>query len=84
MGLEGAVRLGARRELDAIADPDDREQRVREMTAALHEHAKGLNAATLFELDDVIDPADSRRLIAATLAAAEPAARRAVRPIDSW
>jgi acetyl-CoA carboxylase carboxyltransferase component len=59
------------------------------MTAALHEHAKGLNAATLFELDDVVDPADTRRLVASTLAAAEPAAAEDVaragrRPIDSW
>src|SRR6185295_11650607 len=66
MGLEGAVRLGLKRELDAIDDPETREQRVREMTAHAHEHAKALNAATLFELDDVIDPADSRRLISAT------------------
>ena len=89
MGLEGAVRLGARRELDAIEDPEEREARVQEMTAALHDHAKGLNAATLFEIDDVIDPADTRRVIAATLAAAEPAAaaeraRSERRPIDSW
>lgn len=89
MGLEGAVRLGARRELDAIADDDEREAKVAEMTAALHEHAKGLNAATVFELDDVIDPADTRRLVAATLAAAAPAAERELamrppRPIDAW
>ena len=58
MGLEGAVRLGLKRELDAIDDADEREQRVQEMTPHAHEHAKGLNAATLFELDDVIDPAD--------------------------
>ena len=70
MGLEGAVRLGLRRELEAIADPDEREQRVREVTEHAHEHAKALNAATIFELDDVIDPVDSRRLIAATLTAA--------------
>lgn len=89
MGLEGAVRLGARRELDAIENPEEREAKVQEMTAALHEYAKGLNAASLFEIDDVIDPADSRRLISSTLAAAEPAARAAreasePRPIDSW
>jgi acetyl-CoA carboxylase carboxyltransferase component len=83
MGLEGAVRLGARRELDAIEDPEEREAKVQEMTAALHEHAKGLNAATLFELDDVIDPADTRRVVAATLAAAaETEGTR--RPVDSW
>ena len=85
MGLEGAVRLGLRRELDAIADEAQREERVRELTVAAHEHARALNAATLFELDDVIDPAESRRLIASTLAAAEssggPVDRRFV---DAW
>ena len=86
MGLEGAVRLGLRRELEAIADPDEREQRVREVTEHAHEHAKALNAATIFELDDVIDPADSRRLIAATLTAAGvgPATGRPPAPVDTW
>lgn len=69
MGLEGAVRLGLRKELDAIADPDEREERVRQATAAAQENAKALNAATLFEIDDVIDPAETRGLIVATLAA---------------
>ena len=56
------------------------------MTAAAHEHAKALNAATLFELDDVIDPADTRRLIAATLTAAGAAPRPDAprRPVDTW
>ena len=86
MGLEGAVRLGLRRELEAIADPDERERRVREVTEHAHEHAKALNAATIFELDDVVDPADTRRLISATLAAAGPAPGPAdpPRPVDSW
>ena len=75
MGLEGAVRLGFRRELEAIADESEREERVREMTAAAHEHAKALNAATLFELDDVIDPAETRWLISSTFAAASHAHR---------
>jgi acetyl-CoA carboxylase carboxyltransferase component len=70
MGLEGAVRLGLRRELEAIADEAEREQRVRDLTAAAHENAKAINAATLFELDDVIEPAETRGVIAATLAAA--------------
>jgi acetyl-CoA carboxylase carboxyltransferase component len=70
MGLEGAVRLALRKELDAISDEAAREQRVREVTAAAQENAKALNAAMLFELDDVIDPAQTRSLIAATLTAA--------------
>jgi len=70
MGLEGAVRLALRKELEAIEDEGEREQRVRDLTAQATENAKALNAATLFELDDVIDPAQTRSLIASTLAAA--------------
>lgn len=88
MGLEGAVRLGLRKELAAIADDAEREQRVRDVTAVAQENAKALNAAQLFELDDVIDPAETRGAIARTLAAATagaaappPAARRFV---DTW
>ena len=85
MGLEGAVKLGFRRELDAIADPAEREERVRELTATAHEHAKALNAATIFELDDVIDPAETRRLIASTLAAASTPPREPTdRFVDAW
>jgi acetyl-CoA carboxylase carboxyltransferase component len=86
MGLEGAVRLALRRELEAIGDEEERERRVRELTAAAEANARALNAATLFELDDVIDPAETRGLIAATLAAAperreRPGSRRFV---DAW
>jgi acetyl-CoA carboxylase carboxyltransferase component len=70
MGLEGAVRLALRKELEAIEDEAEREQRVRDLTAQATENAKALNAATLFELDDVIDPAETRSLIASTFAAA--------------
>jgi acetyl-CoA carboxylase carboxyltransferase component len=85
MGLEGAVKLGFRRELDAIEDEAEREQRIRDLTAAAHEHAKALNAATLFELDDVVDPAETRRLIAATLSAVGPTDRRGGhRFVDAW
>jgi acetyl-CoA carboxylase carboxyltransferase component len=70
MGLEGAVRLAMRRDLEAIEDQGEREQRVREMTAQMHEHAKALNAAQIFEIDDVIDPAETRATIARTLTAA--------------
>jgi acetyl-CoA carboxylase carboxyltransferase component len=86
MGLEGAVRLGFRRELDAIEDPDERERRVQELTELAHERAKALNAATVFELDDVIDPAETRRVISSTLAAAVGGGQRerGHRFVDSW
>jgi acetyl-CoA carboxylase carboxyltransferase component len=86
MGLEGAVRLGLRRELEAIADDEARERRVRELTAAAQENARALNAAQLFELDDVIDPATTRSLIASTLAAAttQQPQGRSRRFVDPW
>ena len=88
MGLEGAVKLGFRRELEAIEDPERREARIRELTDAAHQHSKALNAATLFELDDVIDPAETRRLVASTLsAAASRGPERLERPgryVDTW
>lgn len=86
MGLEGAVPFALRKELEAIADESEREERVREPTAAAQDNAKAMNAARLFEIDDRIDPADTRSLIASTLTAAS----RPRRPpgghqfVDTW
>ena len=87
MGLEGAVRLGFRRELDAIADPEEREQNFQERVARMYEHGKALNTASYFEIDDVIDPAETRRWISTILASSPPPAPRSgkKRPnIDTW
>ena len=64
MGLEGAVRLGMRRELEAIEDPEERERVFKATVAAAYAHGEGLNMAAYGEIDDVIDPADSRLWIA--------------------
>jgi acetyl-CoA carboxylase carboxyltransferase component len=85
MGLEGAVRLGLRKELEAIEDEEEREARVRDVTSAAEENAQAINAAQLFEIDDVIDPAETRGLIAATLGAAGEIDRRhGHRFVDTW
>jgi acetyl-CoA carboxylase carboxyltransferase component len=87
MGLEGAVRLGYRKELEAVSDPQEREVLFQDMVDRMYEHGKAINAATYFELDDVIDPADSRRWITTALASAPPPAPRTgkKRPnIDTW
>ncbi len=87
MGLEGAVRLALRKELEAIEDEAEREQRVRDLTALAQDNARALNAAQLFELDDVIDPAETRGVLARTLtaaAAAGPPPPLGRRPIDAW
>ena len=87
MGLEGAVRLGYRKELEAIDDPDERERTFQEMVDRMYTHGKAVNAASHFEIDDVIDPADSRRWISTTFGAAPPPRARTgkKRPnIDTW
>ena len=86
MGLEGAVRLGYRKELEAIEDPDERQALFQKMVAEQYEKGKALNTATVFEIDDVIDPAETRRWITSSFPEA-PAGARAdkVRPfIDTW
>jgi acetyl-CoA carboxylase carboxyltransferase component len=87
MGLEGAVRLGFRRELDAITDDAERDKAFSAMVAAAYEQGRAVNAASVFELDDVIDPVDTRRWI--TTALGEVPARHdgppKARPfIDTW
>ncbi len=64
MGLEGAVRLGFSKELAAAADPAERQQLFDRLVEAAYHHGKALRSATTFELDDVIDPAESRTWIA--------------------
>lgn len=61
MGLEGAVRLGFAKELAAIEDPAARQSAFDALVAAAYASGKALTAATALELDDVIDPADTRR-----------------------
>ncbi|MFW0794806.1 carboxyl transferase domain-containing protein [Gordonia sp. CPCC 205515] len=67
MGLEGAVRLGYRDQLEAIEDPAARQQRYDELVAQYYERGKALNVASVFELDAVIDPAETRDVIVGCL-----------------
>ncbi|MFF0290454.1 carboxyl transferase domain-containing protein [Streptomyces sp. NPDC005262] len=67
MGLEGAVRLGYRKELAAIEDPADRERAFEARVAELYEQGKAVNAAAALEIDAVIDPAQSRSWILSAL-----------------
>ena len=67
MGLEGAVRLGFRRELDALSDPAERRALYERLVAAAYERGKALNVASVFEVDDVVEPAETRRRVAALL-----------------
>ena len=86
MGLEGAVRLGYRAELEAITDPAERTATFQTMVDRMYEHGKALSVATHFEIDDVIDPADTRSWISAIVGSwSKPDRTQKKRPnIDTW
>ncbi|WFU73905.1 carboxyl transferase domain-containing protein [Bradyrhizobium sp. CB2312] len=87
MGLEGYVRLGFRKEMEAIADPEERETYYRNKVAELYANGKAVSIASVFEIDNVIDPAETRRWIMAGLRSVPKPAPRAAkkRPcIDTW
>ncbi|MFQ5382042.1 MAG: carboxyl transferase domain-containing protein, partial [Dehalococcoidia bacterium] len=87
MGLEGMVKLGYREDLAAIDDPEERMKKYEEMVARAYERGKAVNNATFFSIDEVIDPADSRRWVAGLLSSIRPPAPRAGKKrstIDGW
>jgi acetyl/propionyl-CoA carboxylase alpha subunit len=87
MGLEGAVKLGYRNELEAVEDPEARKRLFDEMVARSYERGKAVNTASHFEIDDVIDPIDSRSWVTRALKSVPPPPERREkkRPnIDTW
>ena len=87
MGAPGAVAVLQRKKLAAIDDPEERRRTFDEMVERLYEVGKGTSMATAFEIDDVIDPVDTRRWITTGLLATPPPAPRSgkKRPnIDTW
>jgi acetyl/propionyl-CoA carboxylase alpha subunit/acetyl-CoA carboxylase carboxyltransferase component len=82
MGLEGAVRLGYRRELAAEADPAAREALFQSLLTRLQHEGQAINMAAYVEIDAVIDPAESRAWICRGLQAARTVPSR--RSIDTW
>ena len=87
MGLEGAVKLGYRKELEAVEDPNERKELYDTMVARMYERGKAINTASMFEIDSVIDPAESRDWILTALESAPAPAPRTgkKRPwVDTW
>ena len=89
MGLEGAVKLGQRKELEAVQDLEKRAELYEAMVAGAYEAGKGLNAARVFEIDDVIDPADTRKWVLRLLDSSPRPTRREPgspkkRHVDTW
>jgi acetyl-CoA carboxylase carboxyltransferase component len=84
MGLEGAVRLGFKKQLDAISDDAEREEFFEKAVARMYKKGKALNAASQLEFDGVIDPAETRAHIVRGLNAAGPISRGSRRFVDTW
>jgi acetyl/propionyl-CoA carboxylase alpha subunit len=87
MGLEGQIKLGRRNELAAIENIQERKARYEKMVDEAYAWSRALNAGTVFEVDDVIDPADTRRWVVMGLNSAPPPVPREGKKlgwIDTW
>jgi acetyl-CoA carboxylase carboxyltransferase component len=84
MGLEGAVRLGFRKELEALPEGPERDALFERLVAQKYEEGQALNMAATLEIDAVIDPAETRAWLVRGLAAARPSATPAAPLIDTW
>lgn len=87
MGLEGAVRLGFRKELEAIADEEEREKLFQKLLAKLVDQGRATEAAAKLEIDAVIDPADTRKVILQALLATRGKSTKSPnrrRMVDNW
>jgi acetyl-CoA carboxylase carboxyltransferase component len=84
MGLEGAVRLGYRKELEAVPEGPERQALYERLVAEHYEKGHALNMAATLEIDAVIDPADTRNWLLQALQAAQVRPIGASMPIDSW
>ncbi len=87
MNIEGAVKLGYRKELMAIDDSEARREEFDRRTTVAYENAKAINAVTGGGIDDVIDPADTRRWIVNSLKRLPPVLPRTEKKypyIDPW
>ena len=87
MGLEGQVKLGFRNELANITDPKERLERYQTLVARAYERSRAIHQGVSFQVDDVIDPADSRHWVANGLRSVPPKPVRHEkkrRNIDTW
>lgn len=84
MGLEGAVRLGFRRELEEVPEGPERQAMYDQLVAQQYDKGSAIHMATTLEIDAVIDPADTRSWLLQGLAAGKVAALANELRIDAW
>lgn len=84
MGLEGAVRLGYRTELEAAPEGPQREALFGQLLAKQYAAGQAMNMAATLEIDAVIDPASTRGWLLRGLQGARTLPAQEQRRIDSW
>ncbi len=84
MGLEGAVRLGFRRELEAVPEGAERQALFDQLLARQYDNGSAVQMATTLEIDAVIDPAETRHWLLQGLAAGRVAEPGYGLTIDAW
>jgi acetyl-CoA carboxylase carboxyltransferase component len=84
MGLEGSVKLGYRKELEAQPEGAQREALYEQLVARQYDNGSALNMATTLEIDAVIDPAQTREWLLRGLQSARQRPAEGDRFIDSW
>jgi acetyl-CoA carboxylase carboxyltransferase component len=84
MGLEGAVRLGYRKELEAVPEGPERQALFDQLLAQQYDNGSAINMAATLEIDAVIDPATTRDWLVAGLAAGRVQGVDRPLPIDTW
>ena len=84
MGLEGAVRLGYRKELEALPEGPEREALFEQLLAQQYDNGSAINMATTLEIDAVIDPAETRNWLVAGLASGQTRPFDGTLAIDTW
>ena len=84
MGLEGAVRLGYRKELEALPEGSEREALFEQLLAQQYDNGSAINMAATLEIDAVIDPAETRAWLVAGLDAGCVEPLTGPLPIDTW
>ncbi|HSV34568.1 MAG TPA: carboxyl transferase domain-containing protein, partial [Ramlibacter sp.] len=84
MGLEGAVKLGFRKELEAATPGAEREALYQKLVAQQYENGQAMNMAATLEIDAVIDPAQTRAWLVRGLASAVQPRTPTPRFVDSW
>ena len=84
MGLEGAVKLGFKKEIDAQTDPAKKQALYDKLVKNAYDRGKATAAASFLEFDEVIDPKDSRQWIVNALESIPLHKNNHSRIIDSW